>query len=69
MIGWRCMTIKTPENEDPKCPYCGQEMTYSQGLTVARYGCKCGAYAPWVHASLEDCKKIAYEAAIKRVKE
>ena len=53
----------------PRCPYCGQKMTYSQGMTVARYQCDCGAHAPWVHASLEDCQKRAYEAAIKRVKE
>lgn len=58
--------MKMPENEAPRCPYCGQKMKYSQGMTVARYECQCGSHAPWVHAKLDDCKKMAYEAAMKR---
>lgn len=54
------------EMETPRCPYCGQQMTYSQGMTVARYECQCGSHAPWVHAKLDDCKMMAYEAAMKR---
>ena len=57
------------ENNIPKCPYCGRPMKYQQGMTVARYECQCSSCAPWVHASLEDCKERAYEAAMKRVKE